>query len=1088
MNATPHHHHVWMGGTPQARVQAFHEALERYTIETATLREQCWLLLSRPTEALAWQEDERFNGLRVMTWFNWAKHWLDVSFAMAPAVMRETLDAMGLREVELAQDATHWHHHRERWHVMAMEELPLLLEGWLFTLNLEASKQEEWRSLLPELGRTLVDSRHVEDWYGLVAKRFPTVWNDDETRQPLAELLSWVATRTLARGVVPAGWVQMASLCLLQFMKREHPERLNTLFKPLALVTMEKCPLLKEDAYEWVSLLASQGIDIWTLGESTTFRTRLETLPLAAITPDERETLPLMRPAFWDAMKQALHPHTPALTVVEDALNMLETDATTPLKAAGETFQTVLFQRWEGHSSTSLHSASGVFFTRVEGSFLQEQTLVTKLFRWFEAVNVSGLTPPKSAPTEPFTVLCQGANEKQRWQQVIATALGLTSDVAFGLQWFTLAQQLLMIVASAPWPSTLRVESPHPPPLTDFIPNVPQPWQLPPQVWLESPAWAEGVHIIVNECWLTLESHHPIGQEAFQQWWLKALNLLETLKTTPHTHTVLPEWLFAWQQPIMQHPMVLPTATSLLAKLAMASRGIEFTLGVEATQVSLLAWATWLFIVLAGLSHQPTAALQTLRHYVQVCTLEEAPTFKLHHVVVPSLFQPARVQGFGQLMEEAAPLSALYPSESTEAYNPLATLETSLHALQHLETLSHAVAGAKQLHFIVNTEQLSEYPQEYHPLLTRLLPEVFEEVHPAPLEDKGLSNVKPPTEENAPLHAIREALSLKEADALHYLSYGANNTVQLSPSAIEAYAKCPRQLYYKRFRFPKPSYPASAKGSLIHGLLERFHGLCNAHELPFTMPALVEMASSILNTESPIWQPPEGWDKKHWLRTYCQLPLMLRKQWQRDILEGFEHLETTGFFERTPTHVDSELKLSEFYMPQLPGFQWNLSIDAVFNYPEGDTLLVDYKTYAHKLTEKKSETREAKVNKVTTALSPRADGASGYPASFTEFWYSQLPLYILAYENRYPEAGFVKQAGLQLLRSPRKVEVGSCFVPYDVATFREQQEDWLEALNTELIQPLFHERTFTPNPDATYCKQCDYTFICDKQAPTEDDE
>ncbi|MFN7311222.1 MAG: PD-(D/E)XK nuclease family protein, partial [Vampirovibrionales bacterium] len=105
-------------------------------------------------------------------------------------------------------------------------------------------------------------------------------------------------------------------------------------------------------------------------------------------------------------------------------------------------------------------------------------------------------------------------------------------------------------------------------------------------------------------------------------------------------------------------------------------------------------------------------------------------------------------------------------------------------------------------------------------------------------------------------------------------------------------------------------------------------------------------------------------------------------------------------------------------------------------------------------------------------------------ASVSDYLYWQLPIYIVAYE--FAKSADVTEAGLQMFRSTQENATGSIFVPLDVRRFKDEKDAWLENVHEEVLKPLWEERLFRANPQASYCEWCDYTSIC--EASTSDEE
>ena len=426
----------------------------------------------------------------------------------------------------------------------------------------------------------------------------------------------------------------------------------------------------------------------------------------------------------------------------------------------------------------------------------------------------------------------------------------------------------------------------------------------------------------------------------------------------------------------------------------------------------------------------------------------------------------------------------------------------TLNALNELETWVHQLAGVETLYLIMNPEIVQGYNEAQRKIYQSFLGVFFRSNDDATRgTDPEDLELKTPLLSDECLKSLADLRQGLSQDALAYSSYGELNQTSLSPTDLETYVKCPRQLYYKRFKFSTPFNAKASKGTLVHKVFELYHKACNAGHIGFAYETLNHFMRQCLDVDDvAFWHPPQALLEEPAFNVYVQQPIVVRQAWFKRILEAVQSLQDVGFFEKKPIRVETEFRINEAYlsdlgfslkepsleqMPTTASFRWKMFVDAIYHYEDGSIRIVDYKTSKGKFEQKKEESRQSKLNRILEGLPTRDIGSSGYDESVTDYLYWQLPIYIVAYE--FVKSATVNEAGLQMFRSTQENPTGSVFVPLDVLRFKAEKEAWLTNLRDEVLEPLWEERFFKPNPQATYCEWCDYASICEASTTDEVD-
>ena len=784
---------------------------------------------------------------------------------------------------------------------------------------------------------------------------------------------------------------------------------------------------------------------------------------------DESPWRSISRPPFWDALKETISRPV--------ALTFLPDEAICSTETCG--FKAQIHALWQ--SSKEVPASSGrrkenAQHKRIHAQLVQSLDSIDDAHRVAVAEQVLACVEASLSSEKPFpiTILVPSSSEKKQWKTFVSQCLGQSDALEDTVLWVWLDLGYAYLSLCAEFPNaSLQAD-------TLFFNKRHEPaWQVNPRVWVVSPDWAEALQSFVNQAWHLLHSLGVYSLESTQAFQGFLSNLSPLLKGEEKGEGDNPisitQWMWAWLAPlgkgIAQEKNPLE---AFYKRVEIIEARLQSTQGIG--QVPLSAWASWMQSNLEELRHSETPSVTT--RLVDVYTVEEAPAHTLHTVIVPNVFKTSY---------DDKGLRSLISDDGNPPDTVLTPLTQMLNALNELETWVHQLAGVQELYLISHPEKIQGYNEAQRQVYHHFFDDFFTQndilKNPDALEsgEFNTSLLSP-----ALLDALAAMREVFPQDALSYASYGQANQTSLSPTDLETYVKCPRQLYYKRFKFNTPFNAKASKGTLVHKVFELYHKACNVGSIAFGYESLNHFMRQCLDVDdSAFWHPPQELLEEPAFNVYVQQPIVIRQSWFRRIIESLQSLQETGFFDKIPTHVETEFRINEAYLSELSGFHWKMFVDAIYHYEDGSIRIVDYKTSKGKFEHKKSESRQAKINRILEELPSRDAGKSGYDASVTDYLYWQLPIYIVGYE--FVKSKIVTEAGLQMFRSTQENETGSVFVPLDVPRFKEEKARWLQNVQDEVLSPLWQERLFRANPQASYCEWCDFTSICEASTTDEDE-
>jgi hypothetical protein len=324
----------------------------------------------------------------------------------------------------------------------------------------------------------------------------------------------------------------------------------------------------------------------------------------------------------------------------------------------------------------------------------------------------------------------------------------------------------------------------------------------------------------------------------------------------------------------------------------------------------------------------------------------------------------------------------------------------------------------------------------------------------------------------------------------------------VSPSALEAYLRCPRQFYYKQvLRLPDDTDPltgdppdtsALLKGNLLHTVMELF--INHAQPLPQAWQGqhLLALGQALFkaeltpDTDAPPWLADAltVWQGLPVAKALATCPAVQQTDLKDTLLQTLEALTHSSFFATTPLKALAEVPIEGVTLPAFKGaYPWRMTLDAVLDYGEAGCDIIDFKSYgassfALKTPGKNEETLAAVLAPWPTADEAELPHTQRFPPNglAKKQRLVQVPLYALAWHHQHPQAK-LRRVGLQLLR-PAWVAQGCEAVMLEASTVQERLPSWAKELEEAVIHPLWQATTLTGVADAQVCDKCAYASLC----------
>lgn len=298
-------------------------------------------------------------------------------------------------------------------------------------------------------------------------------------------------------------------------------------------------------------------------------------------------------------------------------------------------------------------------------------------------------------------------------------------------------------------------------------------------------------------------------------------------------------------------------------------------------------------------------------------------------------------------------------------------------------------------------------------------------------------------------------------------------THSLSPSALARFCTCPRQFFYQNIlRLPDSEKALSARfGTVTHKILE----VLNCHYAhAYTLDTVLEITKDLFEAPTLDARLSNLSITSQDMALIQGLGPVGRVQVQRSVVEAFENLAKSGYFDRPFAGLSPEIKVST---PPLPGFETLTlqgRIDLLRERPDGSLEIVDYKT-------NRKASQKAINAEIENGLSPFPVDLPWSPAYFSKR-HLQLPLYWWMLRHT---PGFEDKAIDITIQPVRPAGWGKAKVSCEPVTIPhsrllEAQATLEETLFAGILTPLMTTTTFsTEGVDGQKCQYCDFSTICE---------
>jgi hypothetical protein len=326
-----------------------------------------------------------------------------------------------------------------------------------------------------------------------------------------------------------------------------------------------------------------------------------------------------------------------------------------------------------------------------------------------------------------------------------------------------------------------------------------------------------------------------------------------------------------------------------------------------------------------------------------------------------------------------------------------------------------------------------------------------------------------------------------------------DDPLELSPTALETFVKCPQQFFYKHLLYLRgPQAQAAMEGVGLHRLMAAFHQLPSAEQTQATLRTMVKALLA---------DPPQLDTLRQQDPTYTQedvaflteLDPIAQFDLRQRLRRAFDDLLAQGFAQAPPKQVlrEEDADYRNIHVPGLADATFRARLDALIQDADGAWHIVDYKFYQSG-TRYGQTTDKSRNGQLAKVFSPLDDTATTHANRFGPAHNRNYQLPIAYLVTQYAPttdtgsaspphvapniAGQVATAALQIIRPPvlGSPGVGANRVTLDRDTLESGLPQLLADLTAHVVSPIRTQATLPKNPDPKTCEQCSFRQICDQ--------
>lgn len=326
---------------------------------------------------------------------------------------------------------------------------------------------------------------------------------------------------------------------------------------------------------------------------------------------------------------------------------------------------------------------------------------------------------------------------------------------------------------------------------------------------------------------------------------------------------------------------------------------------------------------------------------------------------------------------------------------------------------------------------------------------------------------------------ITELVEIKEEEMTNseeeHSFFNENDILNISFSGIESFQKCPKKYYFKNLLSLKEGGNFSANyGTVAHAILEIFG---QKHINSYTTKTILDLADKLFNSKENQNEAIEAGFSQNIIDLIIEADELGLSEMKEQFMEAVEGLESIRFFEpeNIPERIDTEKEFS-YSLKEIPNVKFNGRIDAIYKYGN-KYKIADYKTGSNK-KELSYLISENGVNFLTKTGKEPAN-----PEQLKNDYLYQIPIYYFACQNAKELEEYkdkIAELGLQYVR-PKAKDGGSSEDMISAACLQTYENKIIQNLKETVIDKIRSKTSFEPNTNFSFCKNCAFNSICDKE-------